>query len=1735
MSLHARDYRILSSQYRGLLHRHRIRNHTAMFGMNQTYLEPLEPRVLLSASIQSPLLLDNSETNHVAAIEPLVNSSPAAQVPMTATYRLDVNNTWSEQTNPGSFPQDAHFSWFGGATHNDQVNFWNVGQVASAGIKEMAETGATFILEDEVEAAIIEGATDSLLSYRHWFCPLDIPHPNCGTMSVEFDINMDYPLVTLVSMLGPSPDWFVGVSGLSMMENGHWIPELTIDLRPLDGGTRSENRFELFGTLTDPPDPVSVITTESGQLIGPGSLGTLTFTRIAPAGITVTPNLGLVTTEAGESASFDVVLDSQPTEDVTIKISSDDTTEGMVSAAAVTFTTDNWSVPQTVTVTGLDDGADDGNINYTVVLAPAMSEDVHYSGLDGGDVSVSNTDNDPTTNGPAEVVARHIFYNNSVFDAVSDDDAIASGLQQPTELSHGKTPLLPGETASFANYTSFTKGINGIMVDIVDRPQIELSADDFGFRVGNDNLPFQWVDATAPLSMTVGAGAGVGASDRVTIIWPDNAIRNQWLQVTVKATDHTGLADDDVFYFGNAIGETGDSEDSTKVDVFDVVGVRMNTTPFNMRTTIENRFDFNRDQRVDLIDLITARNNSTTNVTALSLISVVDSDPPNAVDDGPFGTDEGVPVEIPVSTLLGNDTDMNGDGTIDASTFEIIATPSNGTAIELDGTVTYTPNGDFFGQDTFRYTVRDTTNVISNEGTITVKVTAVNDSPTLEAIADPVAIAEDAGLQTVTLMGISSGGGESQALTVTATSDNPLLIPNGNIAVNYTSPDTTGSIDYTPVSDAFGTATITVTVIDDGGTANAGDINTMTRTFTVAVNAVNDSPTLEAIADPVAIAEDAGLQTVTLMGISSGGGESQALTVTATSDNPLLIPNGNIAVNYTSPDTTGSIDYTPVSDAFGTATITVTVIDDGGTANAGDINTMTRTFTVAVNAVNDSPTLEAIADPVAIAEDAGLQTVTLMGISSGGGESQALTVTATSDNPLLIPNGNIAVNYTSPDTTGSIDYTPVSDAFGTATITVTVIDDGGTANAGDINTMTRTFTVAVNAVNDSPTLEVIADPVAIAEGAGLQTVTLTGISSGGGESQALTVTATSDNPLLLPNGNIAVNYTSPDTTGTIDYTPVSDAFGTATITVTVIDDGGTANAGDINTMTRTFTVAVNAVNDSPTLEAIADPVAIAEDAGLQTVTLMGISSGGGESQALTVTATSDNPLLIPNGNIAVNYTSPDTTGSIDYTPVSDAFGTATITVTVSDDGGAGNGGDNSVQQTFTVTVNSVNDLPTINAIATRTVIPFVNGEQQVIEVDFSGATAGAVNEAQTLSISASSDNEAAIGSNPLQVIYTSPNAAGTVRFIPVDRDTLAVAQITVTIDDGQDSVDMTFDVIVGPSSPYVITAVKDNTIYRENGERSLGAGTKFFVGTTKGTKSRRALVQFEPLDPITPDLAVPGIHQLPGDATITSANLNLNLTKSPSASGTLLLHQLSASWGEAGSSVSGKRQKNGADAEPGDATYTHRFFDSTAWTTAGGDFNATPTATVNAGTTQGLVTFSSTQAMIDEVQGWRDNFNTNFGWLLKLSASDEARNNSIREFNSREGKVPPTLVISYTIPDPNAVNAAPTAIDDSVDAMFDNTVSDVNLPTGIVSAAPSPGFDGENRMAPLLSSGQRWLLDGTQQHGLMRTKAVRLSNFSGFRMRLIDPLEDQSQNPDLTQILKRIASARHLRLGDVED
>jgi len=218
---------------------------------------------------------------------------------------------------------------------------------------------------------------------------------------------------------------------------------------------------------------------------------------------------------------------------------------------------------------------------------------------------------------PTTVLSRQFFYNNSFFDGnnpapnANDDDAIASD----------KTALLPGGTANFTNYTSYSKGVNGIMFDIVGLASPGSVSDaNFEFKVGNTQTPSSWSAGPSPLSVTVREDVPAQGVDRVVLIWADGAIQKQWLQVTIKNDPAIGLSIPDVSYFGNAVGESGNSTTNTFVDGSDFAGARDNPHNFLNRAQIDDSYDYNRDSFVDGSDLAIARDNNTNFLTALKLL-----------------------------------------------------------------------------------------------------------------------------------------------------------------------------------------------------------------------------------------------------------------------------------------------------------------------------------------------------------------------------------------------------------------------------------------------------------------------------------------------------------------------------------------------------------------------------------------------------------------------------------------------------------------------------------------------------------------------------------------------------------------------------------------------------------------------------------------------------------------------------------------------------------------------------------------------------------------------------------------------------------------------------------------------------------------------------------------------------------------------------------------------------------
>ncbi|MGK0190316.1 MAG: hypothetical protein ACI9R3_006139 [Verrucomicrobiales bacterium] len=203
-----------------------------------------------------------------------VVSDAAEPAPQTAMFELTFDAAWSAATHSTGFPSgNPHFSGLIGASHNSPTSLWSPGGMATPGIRTMAETGGKSPLTNEIQSFIASGAAETLISGGGI-------GRSPGTVSVQFMVSQDYPLVSVVSMIAPSPDWFVGVHGLSLLQDGQWIEEMVVSLDPYDSGTDSGTTYLSSNNATNPQEPISQIVEplDVDGIVAP--VGTFTFRRV---------------------------------------------------------------------------------------------------------------------------------------------------------------------------------------------------------------------------------------------------------------------------------------------------------------------------------------------------------------------------------------------------------------------------------------------------------------------------------------------------------------------------------------------------------------------------------------------------------------------------------------------------------------------------------------------------------------------------------------------------------------------------------------------------------------------------------------------------------------------------------------------------------------------------------------------------------------------------------------------------------------------------------------------------------------------------------------------------------------------------------------------------------------------------------------------------------------------------------------------------------------------------------------------------------------------------------------------------------------------------------------------------------------------------------------------------------------------------------------------------------------
>ncbi len=631
------------------------------------------------------------------------------------------------------------------------------------------------------------------------------------------------------------------------------------------------------------------------------------------AGITVSAISGN-TREDGTTATFTIVLTSEPADDVSISIESSNTAEGTVSPASVTFTSSTWSTPKIVTVTGVDDAIADGNQTYTIIIHAAVSTDTTYNGIDPDDISLQNIDDDkagvnifPVSGLITTEAGGTATFQMSLNTAPTNDVTVSFVSSNTAEGA-----VLPASHVFTSSTwdTPVTVILTGVDDDIDDgdktyQVNISASSSDLNYN----GLTIDPVTATNADDLAPRPVDDSETTDEVTAINVDVLANDKGLDKGVKSVSIATAPDADK---GTATINTD------KTIRFAPVKTYNGPVTFSYRVTLNNDSSAVADVTVTV----------------------------NGVDDFPVAVDDyrGASVNTPrVVDVLINDTGLEDGGIV--VSIEEQPSPSQGTAaVNVDNTITFTPAIDYSGLATFKYKVCDVDNDCSIAN-VTINIRPVNHVPV--ANDDEATTAENTTKAINVLAndsGLDDGFGSLTVYTQPA---------NGSVVVNANR-----TVTYTPNAGYVGTDQFVYMLQDVDGDY---DLATVTVTVTAELNAIP-----KANPDTRATAKNTPVKVDVLTNDTGLDDGVVSLTVITNPSNGVCLVNAS----------TDSVQYTPNAGYVGTDVFQYQVCDVDGECSVASVSITVKDGVNHVPIANNDSTSTIINEPVNInvlANDSGLE------------------------------------------------------------------------------------------------------------------------------------------------------------------------------------------------------------------------------------------------------------------------------------------------------------------------------------------------------------------------------------------------------------------------------------------------------------------------------------------------------------------------------------------------------------------------------------------------------------------------------------------------------------------------------------------------------------------------------------------------------------------------------------------
>ena len=1124
------------------------------------------------------------------------------------------------------------------------------------------------------------------------------------------------------------------------------------------------------------------------------------------------------TSEAGRTTRIETVLMSKPEADVTVAVSSSDTSEGTVSPASLVFTPENWNTPQSVIVTGVDDDMDDGDQRYTIRVAPAPSSVISAS---VANVPMINKDDDdpptgivlsvsPTTlaedAGETEVTVRARVTGSTTYGSDVTVTVSVTGSGTPDAVDFGAVSGFDIVIAAGANSAmgTFKLTPTADAIDESDETVTVSGAADNSATVTSDTLTLTDDDTAGVTVVETGVGtatteaAGSGRTDSFTVALTSEPTAD--VTIAVSSSDEgEGTVSPASLTFTSKNWRTPQTVTVTGVDddiddgnqAYTVVLAAAVSTDANYRGMDPDDVSATNtdDERTPVVTLVLDRS------------SIYESGSGNvATVTARLSGLSSAATRVTVTAAAVSPA-VSGDFTLSSNKVLTIAAG----ATTSTGAVTITAVDNDVDAPDKTVTVSATVsggNGVADPSALTLTIADDEGAPTVTLVLDPSSISESGSGNVATVTARLSGASSAATrVTVTAAAVSPAvsgdftLSSNKVLTIAAGATTSTGVVTITAVDNDVDAPDKTVTV---SATVSGGNGVADPSALTLTINDDDGAPTVTLVLSPSSIAESGSGNVATVTARLSGASSAATeVTVAAVAVSPAvsgdftLSSNKLLTITAGATTSTGVVTITAVDNDVDAPDKTVTV---SATASGGNGVANPSALTLTITDDEGATTVTLALDPSSIAESGSgnVATVTarLSGVSSA---ATTVTVSAAAVSPAvsgdftLSSNKVLTIAAGALTSTGTVTITAVDNAVDAPDKTVAV---SGAASGGNGVADPAALTLTITDDEGAPTVTLVLDRSSIAESGSGNVARVTATLSGA-SSVATRVTATAVSPAvsgdfaLSSNKLLTIAAGATTSTGTVTITAVDNDVDAPDKTVTV---SATASGGNGVANPSALTLTITDDETTPVVTLALDPASIAESGSgniaTVTATLSGLSSAATE---VTVSAVAVSPAvsgdftLSSNPVLTIAAGATTSTGTVTITAVDNDVDAPDKTVTVSATVSGGNGvADPSA---LTLTINDDEGAPTVTLVLDRSSISESgSGNVATVTARLSGASSAATRVTVTAAaVSPAVSGDFTLSSNKVLTIAAgATTSTGTVTITAVDNDVDAPDK-TVTV------------------------------------------------------------------------------------------------------------------------------------------------------------------------------------------------------------------------------------------------------------------------------------------------------------------------------------------------------------------